>query len=306
MENFLKENMRKLTFAGIVLLFLNSLIFSQSEKYSMPTIWEDYLVTNEDVTVQMPKLPVIYNQGESCRGEKTLIYTAYSDGVFYFLLITSKIKIPVYCDKGEKFDENNFNKRVQYLKNLNKSAKFIENTNEVKFVDENGTYKLINDYANKRWFELQAIGANESKEEVKKFLGSLKIGGKHDGKEIGKGANRNYGDQNVQEVEAAGSENNSAVPKTADDNGEKINIILKPRASYTDAARQRSVQGTVRLRVTFLANGGIGNIDPVAELPLGLTEQAIIAAAKMFFVPAKKEGKPTTVTKIVEYNFYIY
>lgn len=87
---------------------------------------------------------------------------------------------------------------------------------------------------------------------------------------------------------------------------EAIRITSKPRANYTDAARQNQVQGTVTLRVTFLANGSIGSISTVSGLPNGLTEQAIAAARGIKFDPAKKGGVPYTVTKQVQYNFTLY
>ncbi len=83
-------------------------------------------------------------------------------------------------------------------------------------------------------------------------------------------------------------------------------ITTKPRAPYTDAARQNQFTGTVTLRVTFLANGQIGSISPVSTAPYGLTEQAIAAARGIKFEPAKKSGVPTTVTKQVQYSFTLY
>lgn len=87
---------------------------------------------------------------------------------------------------------------------------------------------------------------------------------------------------------------------------EAMKILSKPRANYTDAARQNQVQGTVTLRVTFLANGSIGSISPVSGLPNGLTEQAIAAARNIRFEPAKKNGVAQTVTKQVQYSFTLY
>lgn len=87
---------------------------------------------------------------------------------------------------------------------------------------------------------------------------------------------------------------------------EAVRVTSKPRANYTDAARQNQVQGTVTLRVTFLANGSIGSISTISGLPNGLTEQAIAAARAMRFDPAKKGGVPYTVTKQVQYNFTLY
>ena len=85
-----------------------------------------------------------------------------------------------------------------------------------------------------------------------------------------------------------------------------LRVTSKPQPKYTDAARQNQVQGKVVLRVTFLANGKIGNISTVVVLPYGLTEQAILAAKQMEFEPYTGHGMARTVTKTVQYNFTIY
>ena len=85
-----------------------------------------------------------------------------------------------------------------------------------------------------------------------------------------------------------------------------LKIISKPKATYTDAARQNQVQGSVTLRITFLANGSIGSITPVSGLGYGLTEQAIAAARRIQFEPAKSNGQAQTVTKTFQYGFTIY
>lgn len=87
---------------------------------------------------------------------------------------------------------------------------------------------------------------------------------------------------------------------------EGVKILSKPRANYTDAARQNQVQGKVVLRVTFSANGSIGAISVISGLGNGLTEQAIAAARGIRFEPAKRSGQPYSVTKPVEYTFTIY
>ena len=97
-------------------------------------------------------------------------------------------------------------------------------------------------------------------------------------------------------------------PKKAEPVGPTTAVVItaKPRAPYTDAARQNQFTGTVTLRVTFLANGQIGSISPVTGQPYGLTEQAIAAARQLKFEPAKKNGVPQTVTKQVAYTFTLY
>ena len=87
---------------------------------------------------------------------------------------------------------------------------------------------------------------------------------------------------------------------------QKLQILSKPRPGYTDLARERNTEGTVVLRVTFLASGEIGNIDPVKTLPNGLTEKAILAATQIEFEPQMADGRAVTVTKQIEYTFAIY
>ena len=85
-----------------------------------------------------------------------------------------------------------------------------------------------------------------------------------------------------------------------------LNITSKPRPGYTDSARTAQIQGTVTLKVTFLANGQIGGISTVSGLPNGLTEQAIAAARAIKFEPAMKNGQPQIVSKTISYSFSIY
>ncbi|MFN0138936.1 MAG: TonB family protein [Pyrinomonadaceae bacterium] len=85
-----------------------------------------------------------------------------------------------------------------------------------------------------------------------------------------------------------------------------LKIISKPKGRYTDAARVANVQGTVVLRVTFLASGQIGSISTVKGLPNGLTESAIAAARGIRFEPAKVNGVPQSVTRTLEIGFAIY
>ena len=85
-----------------------------------------------------------------------------------------------------------------------------------------------------------------------------------------------------------------------------LKILDKPRAIYTNDARKNQIAGTVTLRVTFNANGSIGNIAVVTGLSDGLTEQAIAAARNIRFEPARRNGVAQTVSKQVQYTFTLY
>jgi TonB family protein len=92
--------------------------------------------------------------------------------------------------------------------------------------------------------------------------------------------------------------------ETVDKSG--LRILSKPRPGYTHDAREGNVEGTVLLRVTFLASGQIGAVQTIKGLPDGLTEEAVAAARRITFEPAKRDGVPMSVTKNVEYSFSIY
>lgn len=85
-----------------------------------------------------------------------------------------------------------------------------------------------------------------------------------------------------------------------------LRILSKSRPEYTPEARENNVQGTVVLRVVFKSDGTIGAVEPVKELEGGLTDQAVAAAWRIAFEPARENGRPITVTKQIEYTFSIY
>lgn len=85
-----------------------------------------------------------------------------------------------------------------------------------------------------------------------------------------------------------------------------ITILSKPRATYTILARQNKFSGSIQVRVAFLKNGKIGFAIPINKLPYGLTEAVIDAVKKIKFKPAKRNGKPTTVIKRIQYSYTVF
>ena len=83
-------------------------------------------------------------------------------------------------------------------------------------------------------------------------------------------------------------------------------IIYRESAKYTEEARQNKVQGTVALQVVFHVSGAITEIRVVRGLPHGLTEEAIVAAKKIRFNPAERNGVPVSVRGILEFSFNLY
>ncbi len=84
-----------------------------------------------------------------------------------------------------------------------------------------------------------------------------------------------------------------------------LRIIEQPLPELPQNHSTQTVQGTVVLRIQFLNFGEIGEINRVKELPGGITEKAIAAAKRIKFEPEKKDGKPVTVVKEIQY-FYTW
>lgn len=125
---------------------------------------------------------------------------------------------------------------------------------------------------------------------------------KMDGAGAGNGRGSGEGTQTTENTPIKQTEKPVFTPKT----NIGLKIVSKPRAIYTDSARQNMVQGKVVLRVTFKKDGEIGKIKVVKGLPRGLSQNAVEAARKIKFEPQIGNGKPVTVTKNIEYNFTIY
>jgi len=86
----------------------------------------------------------------------------------------------------------------------------------------------------------------------------------------------------------------------------RVCIISKPKAAYTDGARTNNTEGHVTLKITFLANGTVGNVQVVEPLPYGLTENAIQAAKSIKFRPKMVNGQPVNTVMTFQYGFNIY
>ena len=87
---------------------------------------------------------------------------------------------------------------------------------------------------------------------------------------------------------------------------QRARILSKPEPQYTEEARKNQLTGTVMLRAVFSSSGEVVQIHALRTLPFGLTEQAITAARRITFIPAKKGGLPVSVAMQLEYNFNLY
>jgi TonB family protein len=84
-----------------------------------------------------------------------------------------------------------------------------------------------------------------------------------------------------------------------------VEIISKPNPAYTEEARNLKVEGEVLLEVLFTADGHLQVQRVVRGLGHGLDEAAAVAASKIRFKPATRNGQPVDSTAVVHVVFQL-
>jgi len=276
---------------------------AKAELPSAPTVWDRYRVDKHQVSFLFPKLPIVIGRTSACSEVDTREYHAYSEGSVYSVKVIAKIKsFPSSCPRITKFTPEVVMDELSKIR-----AEMTENSpatqekqglNVYKFTKAGRDLDVYEDEVKQRLVEVSINHLNDAKLNDD-FLGSV-VFESRDGKDIGDGADVTLGDASYPTMVTPGPTPKTPVVTSP------LSIIAKPRAYYTDAARQASEQGSVRMKVTLLANGSVGSITPETTLKYGLTEQAIEAAKKIVFLPKRINGVPISTTLKFEYGFSIY
>jgi TonB family protein len=84
-----------------------------------------------------------------------------------------------------------------------------------------------------------------------------------------------------------------------------VEILSKPRPAYTEQARRLGIEGDVRVRVLFGADGKVKVLSVVSGLGHGLDENAAIAALLIQFRPATRNGEPIEQAAVIRVQFQL-
>lgn len=84
-----------------------------------------------------------------------------------------------------------------------------------------------------------------------------------------------------------------------------LKILSRPRASFTDAARNAFKSGTVKVAVLFGASGKIESMLLIKRVGYGLDEQVLRAVRQISFEPRVENGKAVSVVRVIEYTFEV-
>lgn len=93
------------------------------------------------------------------------------------------------------------------------------------------------------------------------------------------------------------------LPQLSGGSNAPVEIISKPKPSYTDEGRKQKINGEVRLEVLFQSDGRVHVVRVLQGLGYGLDEQAVKAAEQIKFKPALHDGQPTDATAMVHIIF---
>lgn len=84
-----------------------------------------------------------------------------------------------------------------------------------------------------------------------------------------------------------------------------IVLVAKPLPQYTPEAKQLRIEGDVTLEVRFTASGQVQVLRIMNGLGHGLDEQAKLAAERIRFKPATKNGQPVDQVSVIRITFQL-
>ena len=84
-----------------------------------------------------------------------------------------------------------------------------------------------------------------------------------------------------------------------------VEIVSKPKPTYTDEARHMKLEGEVLVEVVFAADGRVHAVRVVRGLGHGLDEAALRAAEQIKFKPAQREGHAVDSTAVLHVIFEV-
>jgi TonB family protein len=118
--------------------------------------------------------------------------------------------------------------------------------------------------------------------------------------QVGPARNENRGESRTEQTQDCGP-----VYKTSEVDVKPV-IRSKPNPGYTREARGMKVSGRVMVTAVLCGTGEVGDVEVIEGLPEGLSEEAIKAARRIKFEPARKDDERVAVRVRLLYHFYIF
>ena len=285
---------RTLLLLSLLLMIVSSGVSQESGMGPGPQ-WSRYTAKDEEFSVTLPNWPgmATSNVARKADGKRRIerrLRTA-SDGVSYSI---EAFENPKPRQSLEQFIEelgltSEFEFDPATKRNLT-----IDGFDVVEYSSSKNTFAAMAQFlaTEKHLYRFIAGGPVAKQPAVMEFFSSIKLGKNPNGIEVLDGPGT--------PVQPADTKERIYIGKEVD---VKARLLTTPVYPYTEDARKHRIGGTVILRVVFAKSGQVENIRVLSGLPYGLTEQAIAAARKIKFTPARKDGKPVSMWMQLEFNF---
>jgi TonB family protein len=272
----------------------HSFVSSSSSPFQQ---WQRYTVTREEFSVSLPALPAMTTQnmliGPFTRRIDRMI-GSYADGVAYAIHASENPS----KQSLDEFVERSKQRRSRLREWKDQQDLTVNGFSGRQFsIAERGVPGLVQFFRTKdHLYQFEAMGAPGADPRIQQFFTSITLGKKLEGTQMQDG------------IGAQPETTATPAPPVVSsrDLDQKVVVLTKPEPSYTEAARQAKTKGTVVVKAVFAGNGGISDVEVVASLPNGLTDQALKALKQIRFVPGMKNGTYVSTTLQLEYNFNLY
>ena len=275
---------RSCLFLSLLLVVVSNAV-GQEPGTGLGESWKRYTVEDEEFSVTLPTLPMM----------RTTKVARKSDGKVRLerhLKTTSNVyyTIEAFENPEPKQSLQEFVDEVGLFgvfkgDSATRRHLTIDGFDGVEYSSANKDFPWLVQFlaTEKHLYRFIAIGPDAERGAMMKFFSSIKLGKEPDGIEV--------------------SDYTGEWIYTGREVDVKARLLTKAEPNYTEDARKNGISGTVILKVVFAKNGEVQNISVVSGLPYGLTERAIVAARKIKFTPAIKDGKPVSMWMQLEYNF---
>lgn len=294
--------MRKLLALCLILNFCS--VFASAQTTNKAVDWKSFSGIDEEFSVEVPKSFKLVGFAKADKNAPKF-YKDFSNETYFFITSAKDMRSSRYQQIYNFTVNNKAESSDRFI------GKFLGKF--FNFIDSEGFYQQIFAIEGKnRFYIFHTVSETENNPMIERFFASIKFDKNplEQGKifkvqiEPQQTSNRKYKESEDVIGSEVGSENpNSAISMSK---VSAINILSKPKPSYTDLAAKYEISGDVTLKITFLANGSVGAIMPVTKLPFGLTNNAMDAARSLHFEPAMRDGMPITLVKTAIYNFSLY
>ena len=292
----------KLTLTTCILILFASVVNAQLPEAAKTVSWQQYTVGGEAFSVSMPVLPAMHLSGKRFEGDKKTRHEirlgSFAEGVVYTVYVLENFS-PRHTLQDFIAYQTASAGNVKKGPDVSRDGLSGKSFNAGAEGDVMVQYFASED----RLYEFRAVGAPADDARVTRFFSSVSFGKAKNAVEVKEGPGVPFY-PGTQEERPEKQLPHGAFPGR--EVTRKIRLVMKPEPSYTEAARQNGITGTVVLKCIFRYDGSVVNIRTASGLPHGLTEKAIDAARKIKFIPAVKDGQFVSMWIQLEYNFNLY